>query len=70
MDEAMIILAARVAALQQMSATTGDLLVEVIADAKRDGHLGLAVAASHLRDSLDVFAAECERSLLKREIVK
>jgi len=70
MDAGMILLAARVAALQQMCSTTGDLLGDVIDDSKRNGHLGLAVAASHLRDSLEVFATECERSLIKREAMK
>jgi len=69
MDEGMMVLAARVAALQQMAATTGDILAEVIDDSRKNGHLGLAVAASHLRDSLEVFATECERSLIKRKVM-
>ncbi len=69
MDEGMMVLAARVAALQQMAAATGELLGDVIDDSKRDGLFGLAVAASHLRDSLEVFATECERSLVKREVM-
>jgi hypothetical protein len=70
MDEGMILLAARVAALQRMAATTGELLADVIDDSRKNGHLGLAVAASHLRDSLEVFATECERALIKKEAAK
>lgn len=70
MDEGMILLAARVAALQRMAATTGELLADVIDDSRKNGHLGLAVAASHLRDSLEVFATECERSLIRKEAAK
>jgi hypothetical protein len=70
MDEGMIILAARVAALQRMAATTGELLADVIDDSRKNGHLGLAVAASHLRDSLEVFATECERALISKEAAK
>jgi hypothetical protein len=70
MDEGMILLAARVAALQRMAAATGGLLADVIDDSRENGHLGLAVAASHLRDSLEVFATECERALIKKEAVK
>jgi hypothetical protein len=70
MDEGMIILAARVTALQRMAATTGELLADVIDDSRKNGHLGLAVAASHLRDSLEVFATECERALISKEASK
>jgi hypothetical protein len=70
MDEGMILLAARVAALQRMAATTGELLADVIDDSRKNGHLGLAVAASHLRDSLEVFATECERALISKEAAK
>ncbi len=70
MDEGMILLAARVAALPRMAATPGELLADVIDDSRENGHLGLAVAASHLRDSLEVFATECERALIKKEAVK
>lgn len=58
-------MAARVAALQAMCEKTRQILDDVIDDSKQSGHYGLAVAASHLQDSLTVFSSECERSILK-----
>lgn len=66
MDEvSLTLMAARVAALQTMCEKTRQILDDVIADAKASDSYGLAVAASHLQDSLIVFSAECERSILR-----
>jgi len=66
MDEvSLTLMAARVAALQTMCEKTRQILDDVILDAKDAGHHGLAVAASHLQDSLTVFSLECERSIIE-----
>lgn len=64
------LMAVRVAALQSMCDKTRQILDDVIVDAKQNGHYGLAVASSHLQDSLQVFSSECERSILKDGSVK
>lgn len=58
-------LALRVAALQVMCDRTSEILDGVMEDAKSTNAYGLAVAASHLKDSLLVFSGECERQVLR-----
>lgn len=60
-------LALRIAALKAMCDNTAAILAAVADDSAAKGDYGLAVAASHLSDSLAVFSYECERSLLKDE---
>lgn len=63
------LLAARIAALQVMCDRTSEILDGVMEDSKSTNAYGLAVAASHLKDSLLVFSGECERQVIK-EFVK
>lgn len=63
------LLAARIAALQVMCDRTSEILDGVMEDSKSTNSYGLAVAASHLKDSLLVFSGECERQVIK-EFVK
>jgi len=58
-------LATKIAALQAMCDNTAAILAAVAEESTAKGNYGLAVAASHLSDSLAVFSGECERSLLK-----
>jgi hypothetical protein len=58
-------LAMKIAALQAMCDNTVAILFAVSEESKASGDYGLAVAASHLSDSLAAFSHECERSLLK-----
>lgn len=63
------LLASRIAALQVMCDRTSEILDGVMEDSKSTNAYGLAVAASHLKDSLLVFSGECERQVIK-EFVK
>ena len=57
----------KIAALKAMCDNTAAILAAVAEESTAKGDYGLAVAASHLSDSLAVFSGECERSLLKDE---
>jgi hypothetical protein len=59
------VLTARLSALKSMCDQTGEILDEVIEHARSTDSYGLAVAASHLKDSLLVFGRECERQVIK-----
>ena len=58
-------LTARLSALKVMCDRTGEILDEVMEHARSTDSYGLAVAASHLKDSLLVFGGECERQVIK-----
>ncbi len=57
--------AARLNSLKAMCDQTGEILDEVMEHARSTDSYGLAVAASHLKDSLLVFGRECERQVIK-----
>ena len=59
------VVSARVAAFRSFCNTTGDTLEEFAAEMKLQGKSDIVVAASHLKDSLDVFTKVCERRLLQ-----
>lgn len=56
---------ARLSSLKVMCDRTGEILDEVMEHARSTDAYGLAVAASHLKDSLLVFGRECERQVIR-----
>lgn len=56
---------ARVVAFRHFCDTTTKVLDDFIAEMRDKEHPSIVVAASHLKDSLEVFTDLCERRLLE-----